>query len=57
MLDLILSFFTVYPLPTTFAEVLPWMAILFIELMLVLAVFRMIGNIVTSAFQIGRLRT
>ena len=57
MLDLILSFFTVYPVPTTFAEVLPWAAILFIELMLVLAVFRMIVQMVVSAFYIGRLRT
>lgn len=56
MADLISSFFSIYPVPQTFAEFIPYSAMLFIELMIVLAVFRMLGYLITGVFNIGRMR-
>lgn len=49
MADLVNEFFGIYAnAPTTFAEFLPWFVCIFIELMLVLGVFRVIALIVQS---------
>lgn len=40
--------------PQTFPELLQWFIYIFISLMLVLAVFRVIGSIVSGFFSFGR---
>lgn len=56
MVDLITNFFSIYPVPQTFAEFIPYAALLFIELIVVLAVFRMLGYLITGVINIGRMR-
>lgn len=57
MVDLVTNFFSIYPVPQTFAEFIPYAALLFIELIIVLAVFRMLGYLITGAFNVGRMRS
>lgn len=57
MADLVSSFFSVYPVPQTFAEFIPYASMLFIELIIVLAVFRMLGYLITGIINVGRVRS
>lgn len=53
MFELVTNFFALYPVPATFAEFMPWVMTLFIELMLVLAVFKLIGYVIASICNVG----
>lgn len=57
MLELVTNFFAIYPVPQTFAEFIPYMFTLFIELMLVLAVFKVLGYVMAGIVSFGSGRT
>lgn len=58
MSDTVIQFFDLIGLsmevPQTFPELLQWLVYLFVALMLVLAVFRVVGSILSGFLTVGR---